>query len=112
MLIVTYRNVLLQVATATQALTYDLPKPGASDPPMHPPYSPPDLARKRVTVVGKAYGTVDMSVVVSLGNTRCLETSWQSDSSVKCRVSGWAWGSLSSGVAYCVSLLTVTCCCR
>jgi hypothetical protein len=80
-------TVTQMLATTSQALTYDLASPRLCKPPLHPPYSPVDLQNGRVTVLGKSYGTVDMSVVVSIGMTRCLQTSWRSDSSIQCRVS-------------------------
>jgi hypothetical protein len=57
-------------------LTYDAAEPRFCKPSVYPPYSPPELAHARITVLGKAYGNLDMSLVLSVGNTRCLETRW------------------------------------
>ena len=81
-------TVTQQLGSASQAFTYDLPALLQPRPSLHPPYaSAPKILLNHITVVGKSYGSVDMSVVVVLGNTRCSETTWRSDSSVQCRVS-------------------------
>ena len=82
-----FLTVTHQVGTSTCALTYDKQEPRQSKPPFHPPYSPPSLEQARVTLLGKSYASVDMSVAIYLGHTRCVQTRWRSDSSIDCRVS-------------------------